>query len=463
MDKEIFQKHLEISKMGFSALEKVIEYSCSSCGLCVSLCPREAIEIRENIPTLTGKCNQCGLCYQGCPRSFYPLSIIQKYYYGEERNELEKRVGRIVDRFTARSLTDEIFEKGATGGTTTALLYYLLDKGIVKAVLHLGSLHPEYFICHHAQTLISTQPQETLRGSRSKNQITPLLHDLKKISEYQYYAIVGLPCSVQGIRKLQVVRDDPNMRDIFKNLAKMAESLLKNLKFVISINCFSNTKFGAIDKIYQKLGIKEGEVIKYAEDTKKTLYQFLNEGKNFLWYVQDGIMTQDGKFYPLNYFDFLEETISIGCMICPSFIVSKEADVSIGVTASETKLKEFGYNSVFIRHPELKDIFEKMVKEEKLLRRPMWDNCGKYRRIFAEKFIFEHLAFKKDLLGFGNYLKTGKWNCAMSSYENLQSGKIGKIMGLQRLFLAQTIKRKLMYEHAITALKENGKFLTEII
>jgi len=28
--------------------------------------------------------------------------------------------------------------------------------------------------------------------------------------------------------------------------------------------------------------------------------------------------------------------------------------------------------------------------------------------------------------------------------------------------LTQTVKRKLMYEHAANALKENGKFLTEI-
>jgi coenzyme F420-reducing hydrogenase beta subunit len=238
------------------------------------------------------------------------------------------------------------------------------------------------------------------------------------------------------------------------------------LKFVIAVNCFANTKYGAIDKIYQKLGIKEEDVIKYAEDTKKTLYQFLNEGKTFLWYVQDGIMTRDGKFHPLNYYDFLEETMSIGCMVCPSFIVCKEGDVSIGVTASDIKLQEFGYNSVFIRHPELKDVFESMVEEGKLFRRPMWDNRGEYRRKFAERFIFERFAFKKDLMGFGNFVKTGKWTVTQDMYkssESLQSGRSGKIMGLQRLFLTQTVKRKLMYEHAVIALKENGKFLTEIL
>jgi len=460
-EKEILKKHLEISKAGFSSLKKVIDFSCSSCGLCVSLCPKEAIEIRENIPTLTGECDQCGFCYQGCPRSFLPLSKIKEKYFGKEKNELEERVGRCVDRFTSRSLTDEIFERGATGGTTTALLHYLLEKGIVNAILHLGTLHQDYFLCHHARTIISTRPEETLRGSRSKNQISPILHDLKKVSEYERFAVVGLSCHCQALRKLQVMKDDPETRETFKGLSRVAENLLKNLKFIIGINCFANTRYGAIDKIYHKLGIREEDVIKYAEDTKKTLYQFLNEGKNFLWYVQDGIMTRDGKYHPLNYYDFLDETVSMGCMICPSLIVCKEADVSIGVTASDNRLQEFGYNSVFIRNPELKGIFEGMVKEEKLLRRPMWDNRGKYMRKFVERVIPG-----KDVMGFDGFVKRGTWTISDNMYRSstsLQSGKSGKIMGLQRLFLTQTVKRKIMYEPALKALKENEKFLTEIL
>jgi hypothetical protein len=141
--------------------------------------------------------------------------------------------------------------------------------------------------------------------------------------------------------------------------------------------------------------------------------------------------------------------------------VCKEADVSIGVTASDNRLQEFGYNSVFIRNPELKGIFEGMVKEEKLLRRPMWDNRGKYMRKFVERVIPG-----KDVMGFDGFVKRGTWTISDNMYRSstsLQSGKSGKIMGLQRLFLTQTVKRKIMYEPALKALKENEKFLTEIL
>ena len=111
MSTEQLTKHLELSKTGFSALSKVIAFACSRCGLCASICPTGAIEMRETIPTLVGECTKCGFCYQGCPRSFYPLSRIKDKYFGKEDSEVDKRVGRCVDRFTSRSLTDEIFEQ----------------------------------------------------------------------------------------------------------------------------------------------------------------------------------------------------------------------------------------------------------------------------------------------------------------------------------------------------------------
>ena len=74
---------------------------------------------------------------------------------------------------------------------------------------------------------------------------------------YGRYAVVGLSCNVEAIRKLQTIKDDPELREMFKGLVVVAEKLLKHLKFVIGINCFSSTKVGAFDKIYEKLGISE--------------------------------------------------------------------------------------------------------------------------------------------------------------------------------------------------------------
>jgi coenzyme F420-reducing hydrogenase beta subunit len=274
MNADGFKQQIEESKAGFDALRKVIEFSCSSCGLCVSLCPTEAIEMQETVPTLVGNCTQCGFCYQGCPRSFFPLSKVKNRYFGPEHTEVEMRVGRCVERFTSRALADDIFDKGANGGTVTALLHYLLEKNIVDAVLHLGRVHTDRYLCNHAFTIISTRPEDVLRGSGARKQITPMLQDLKKMGAYGCYALVGLSCNVQAIRKLQTIKDDPELREMFKGLVAVAEKLLKPLKFVIGMNCFSSTKAGAFDKIYEKLGIREEDIIKYGDDTKKSLVDF---------------------------------------------------------------------------------------------------------------------------------------------------------------------------------------------
>ena len=52
----------------------------------------------------------------GVPCSFFPLTKIKKRWFGDEKIEFERRVGRCLDRFTSRALVDEIFELGATGG-----------------------------------------------------------------------------------------------------------------------------------------------------------------------------------------------------------------------------------------------------------------------------------------------------------------------------------------------------------
>ena len=46
---------------------------CSGCGLCVSICPVNAIDYSEGTFEIDDEsCIECGLCYSGCPRSFFP-------------------------------------------------------------------------------------------------------------------------------------------------------------------------------------------------------------------------------------------------------------------------------------------------------------------------------------------------------------------------------------------------------
>ena len=45
--------------------------SCNSCGACVGICPKDAIEIGEDGKAIIDqtKCNQCGKCIAICPEN----------------------------------------------------------------------------------------------------------------------------------------------------------------------------------------------------------------------------------------------------------------------------------------------------------------------------------------------------------------------------------------------------------
>jgi len=198
-------------------------------------------------------------------------------------------------------------------------------------------------------------------------------------------------------------------------------------------------------------------LIKFAETAKPGLYQLLNEGKGYMWFASDEIMTKDGKTYNFRYGKFLDETLDMGCPLCMSSIVSKEADVSIGVTASELKMNEYGYNSIFVRNNQLNSILQDMVKEGRLLKRPMWENKGTNIRR-----ILEPLLPQKDILNFREYVKTGKWKPIKNIYNKTESGYTGIIMGVQRLYVMQTIKKNVFLNPARKALELENKFVTDI-
>ena len=57
-------------------------------------------------------------------------------------------------------------------------------------------------------------------------------------------------------------------------------------------------------------------------------------------------------------------------------------------------------------------------------------------------------------MNMSGYVATGKWNPSEDLFKSASSAHNTRIMGLQRLFLAQTVKRKMMFEPAMKALKE---------
>ncbi|MEM1510426.1 MAG: 4Fe-4S binding protein, partial [Thermofilaceae archaeon] len=109
---------------------------CSGCGICVVVCPREALKLSFSAqghlrPALNKSlCVDCGLCVRVCPFVDVPGEgevVVSGFTTG--------LIGKYVKVGLAWSTDERVRFKSASGGAATSILKYLLEERIVDAVL----------------------------------------------------------------------------------------------------------------------------------------------------------------------------------------------------------------------------------------------------------------------------------------------------------------------------------------
>jgi coenzyme F420-reducing hydrogenase beta subunit len=456
-EEKILKHHLDISRDGFKALEKVTSFCCCGCGLCVSMCPLGSISINESTkkPQLTGKCNECGICYLACPRSFLPLSKIDAAYYGEGHGEEGEHLGDFVDLFNAKSLNTAMYREGTPGGTTTAMVNFLMESGEVDAALLTKGRHEDVTYCLHALPYIALTPQDVLLSSHTKLEISPILAHLKDLSKYQNTLFVGTPCQIMAVRKLQIISKDEVFRNLMKDLAELADLYTANISYAISINCFLNHT--SIDKAYSWLGIEEKDILKFNENVSKDLYdKAYAEGKDVRWFFENNYVTKDGLESAYDVKELGVRVLPSGCLVCDSNIVSKHADASIGFFGAEQNTKEFGWNIVVLRNAQLKKVADKMVVQKKLEKRPVLRHHGRELRESIEEIIPTF-----DAMNVKGYLETGEWSYPEEA-QKARGLQGTDILGLELLFLAQSFRQKMFHDAPVKILQDAGAYYTTI-
>ena len=93
-----------MSQEGFRLLQRECINSglCYECGLCASVCPAKAIELKMDDwgrnPELTGRCTDeaCTRCYDVCAAKLVPVSAMEKRFFGRGRRmDTVEKVGGV--------------------------------------------------------------------------------------------------------------------------------------------------------------------------------------------------------------------------------------------------------------------------------------------------------------------------------------------------------------------------------
>jgi len=172
---------------------------CTRCGACVSVCPIDVIGANGQAVFLQGHCIECGLCYRLCSGREMDFQALSEAHLGFRPHD--PLLGYYRQLQVAQATSREIREGAASGGVVTALLVHLLQTEQIRGVLGVTMDRRKPWKCRAA---LLTTPEEVRAATQSKYSVVTLDALLRTARRKPGpLALVGLPCHVHGLRRLQ--------------------------------------------------------------------------------------------------------------------------------------------------------------------------------------------------------------------------------------------------------------------
>jgi len=314
----------------------VLTEVCSGCAACVLACPVDALDYEPDRPLILEHCIDCQLCYRACPRMEYNVPQIETlmYPYGIERQHSDAYADYLYI-IAARSIDPKILDIGQDGGVVTALLNWMMAKGMIE-----GAMVARRFEDWSAKATLVTSKEELMNntsGSLYTYVPNPLAAKEAKERGLEKVAFVGTPCEISGIRQLQTAK------------SKRSREMVKAINLTIGLLCSETFTYEGFVK-----QIIEGELGLNLRDIKK-----INIKGKILIYLKNGevisVSLKQAK-------RFMRE----GCKFCQDFS-GEHADLSMGGLGLD------GWTITIVRTPRGKEVFEQAVAEGILETRPAED------------------------------------------------------------------------------------------
>jgi len=318
---------------------------CTGCGTCVALCPEKAIEmvIDEKkgiyVPELDEeKCNHCGICFKVCPGHEVDFKGLNLEIFGKDPEDV--LIGNYLNCYVGHSTDYDIRYNSASGGLITQLLIFALEEGLIDGALVTrmkknNPLEPEPFIARTKEEIIEA------RGSKyCPVPANIALEEILNSEEGEKFAVVGLPCHIQGARKAEQI--NKKLRD--------------RIVLHIAVFCSGTPNFKATEFLLRGLKLKVEEV--------KTL-KYRCEG----WPGQMTLELRNGKTehipYPTYWDGFGNLFFPFRCKVCIDWF-SKISDISFGdAWLPEMENDEIGESVILSRSIQCENILQQLLHKEK--------------------------------------------------------------------------------------------------
>ena len=231
-----------------------------------------------------------------------------------------KGFGKYRAVYTARAVDSGILCVGQDGGTTTALLCYALDEGLIDGAVLTRRERPGW----SPKPFVAGTKKEILESAGSVYALSPSLFRLKDAVRelgMEKVAYVGLPCQIDALRKMQLYPFG-------------GRYVGEKIAYAIGIFCSENFFPDSLRVIAEGLGGVK------TEDVRK---MHIAGGKLVLEGAETvGIPVKKASHYSQD-----------GDRVCPD-LVAEYADVSVGSIGSEP-----GWNTVFLHTRRGEDLFER--------------------------------------------------------------------------------------------------------
>lgn len=184
-------------------LDPSAKLECTSCQLCATMCPCDAIHIELNEngfyrPVVdSDRCTDCGLCTKVC------------YKFDEDVKITKPELIEKTHLYAAWSNDDEIVRNTTSGGIGDVLAHELLKQGY-KVV---GCVYDEEKI--RAEHRIATEEGDLVpfRGSKYIQSYTFVaLKEVVRNCRHEKYAVFGTPCQIYALNRIAEMK---RVRDQF--------------------------------------------------------------------------------------------------------------------------------------------------------------------------------------------------------------------------------------------------------